>query len=360
VSGVEPVRGRDRAAALEGGGRHGAATVDLAWNENPWGPSPRALSAARRALALTHRYADALRPSLRERLAARLGVDEDSVLLGAGSSELIGLCVQAFCGPLDEVLAPAFSFACYRMSCEGQRRPYREAPAAPGFATDVEALCAAATPATRVVFLANPNNPTGLYVSRPELEGLLDRMPAHVVVVVDEAYGDYVGADDYPDAVRLRGGRERLIALRTFSKIHGLAGMRIGYAVGPPALLAQLEACRLPFSVNTVAQAAARAALDDAEHVARSRRVNTAERARLTEALRAAGLVVMPSQANFVLAGLARRQGDAHAFTQALLRRGVAVRGMDGYGLPGHVRITVGTEADNTRLLSAIHGILGL
>jgi histidinol-phosphate aminotransferase len=331
--------------------------IDLSRNENPWGPSPRAVEAARRALSGAHRYPDG---SLLARLAQHLGVPEPRVLLGSGSSEIIGLIVQALCGPGDEVLAPARSFACYRMSCEAHRRAFREAASGPAFSCDVDGLLAAAGARTAVVFLANPNNPTGTYVGRSAFERLVDGLPAHVTLAVDEAYLEYAEALDYPDALQYLGRRERLISLRTFSKVYGLAGLRVGYAVGPEPLIASLHRARLPFTVNAVGQAAAGAALEDTEHVQRSRQVNSVERRRLEATLRSMGADVVPSQTNFLMVRPPGPGREGQRVSQALLRRGVRVQPLeDHYGLPFHLRITVGTPSDNAHLLSALRGVLG-
>jgi histidinol-phosphate aminotransferase len=331
--------------------------IKLASNENPLGPSPKALAAARYALEQVHLYPDGGAFYLRERLAQALGrgIDAKQVVPSGGSNELIDLIVQCYCEPDEEVLAPAFSFACYRLSAEAHRRPFREVPNGPGFAYDLDQLARAVSPRTKVVFLANPNNPTGAYATRAEFERFLDALPADVLLVIDEAYFEYARAADYPDALEYLSRRERLIVLRTFSKIYGLAGLRIGYGVGQAHVVEHLHRVRLPFNVSLVGQAAARAALDDSEHLARSRAHVAVELPRLSAALAELGLDVAPSQANFVLVGFGR---PARAIYEALLRRGVIVRPMAGYGLPEHLRITVGAPAENDRLLESLAEVL--
>lgn len=342
---------RELGAAWPAGG-----AIKLASNENPLGPSPRALEAAVRALGQAHRYPDGGAYYLRTRLAERLGVAQDQIIVGSGSNELIDLIVQTFCGPDQEVLAPAFSFACYRLAAASHRRPFRETPNGNRFAYDLRALAGAVTAKTKVVFLANPNNPTGAYADRLAFEWLVDRLPPQIILVVDEAYFEYARAEDYPSTVDYLSRRERLISLRTFSKIHGLAALRVGYAVASAEICRHLHRVRLPFNVNGVGQAAACAALDDAEHVARTQRNNIAELPRLAAQLEGLGLDVLPSQTNFVLTDLGAR--DGRRTYQALLAHGVIVRPVDSYGLPHCLRITVGTAAENGRLLATLPEVL--
>jgi histidinol-phosphate aminotransferase len=331
--------------------------IKLASNENPLGPSPRAVEAAARALAGAHRYPDGSAFYLRERLAQHLKISEKSILIGSGSNELIDLLVQTFCGPDEEVLAPACSFSCYRLSTEGHRRRFRETENLARFAYDLPALARAAGTRTKLVFLANPNNPTGAYASRAAFAQLVDALPPEVILVVDEAYFEYARAADYPSALEYLSRRERLVVLRTFSKVHGLAGLRVGYAVAHPQLIELVHHVRLPFNVSAVGQAAAHAALDDEEHVERSRRLNATELPLCADRLAALGLDVLPSEGNFLLVGLGAR--DGRTVYDALLHRGVIVRPMGAYGLPHHLRITVGTAAENARLGAALADVLG-
>jgi histidinol-phosphate aminotransferase len=321
--------------------------IKLASNENPLGPSPKAVEAATRALHEANRYPDGAAFYLRGALAAKLRVPERQVLVGSGSNELIDLLIQTFVAPDEEVLAPSISFACYRLSAEGHRRVYRETPNGPNFAYDLNAIARAATEKTKLVFLANPNNPTGAYVGRAAFERFLDELPQHVLLAIDEAYFEYARASDYASAIEYLGRRERLVVLRTFSKIYGLASLRVGYAIAREEICDYVHRVRMPFNVNSIGQAAARAALADHEHVERSQKLNAHEIVRLEKSLKGA----LPSQANFLLVDFARNGRDLY---QALLRKGVIVRPMASYGLPNHLRITVGTEAENTRLLSAL------
>lgn len=329
--------------------------IKLASNENALGPSPRAVEAACKAVAEAHLYPDGDAFYLRGAIAKHLGVGATQIVVGSGSNELIDLAVQTYCELDEEVLAPAVSFSCYRLSAEAHRRPFRESENGPGFAYDLDALAGAVTPKTKVVFLANPNNPTGAYAGRAAVERLVETLPPDIVLVIDEAYIEYVRADDFPDSLALHSRRERLITLRTFSKIHGLAGLRVGYAVGQPHVVEHLNRTRLAFNVNAVGQAAARAALDDKEHVARAHALNAEELPKLSRALAALGLTVSPSQANFVLVGVGRA---ARPLYEKLLQKGVIVRPVANYGLPDHLRITVGTKAENERLLRTLGEVL--
>lgn len=333
--------------------REGA--IKLASNENPLGPSPRAVEAARKAVAEAHLYPDGDAFYLRTAIGKHLAVDPKQVVCGSGSNELIDLAIQTYCEPDEEVLAPAVSFACYRLSSDAHRRPFREVPNGKDFAYDLDALAAAVSPKTKVVFLANPNNPTGVYAGKAAFAKLVKALPADVVFIVDEAYIEFVRAADFPDAIAFLGERERIITLRTFSKIHGLAGLRIGYAIGHANVVEYLHRTRLAFNVNAVGQVAARAALEDKEHVARTRAHNAAELPKLESALRGLKLGVIPSQANFVLVDVGR---PARPLYEALLHKGVIVRPLANYGLPNHLRITVGTVAENERLLRTLAEVL--
>jgi histidinol-phosphate aminotransferase len=330
--------------------------IKLASNENPYGPSPRAIAAAKRSLDEVNQYPDGGAFALRHKLAARHGVAFEQILVGHGSNEIIDLLVQTLCADGDEVLTPRHSFIAYQLAAEKNRRPFREASLAARLQYDVDALLGAVGPRTKVVFFANPNNPTGAYLGRAGFERLVNELSPRVVLVADEAYFEFASAADYPDARQYLGRRPRLVVLRTFSKIYGLAGLRVGYAIGPAPLLDYVNRIRLPFNVSSPALAAALAALDDEEHVARAQAGNATELPRLAEALAALGLEVLPSQGNFLLVGLGAPEG--RPFYQKLLHKGVIVRPLGGYGLPRHVRITVGTAAENARLLAAVKEVL--
>jgi histidinol-phosphate aminotransferase len=330
--------------------------IKLASNENPYGPSPLGIEAARRALEHANLYPDGGSFALRQKLAARLGVDLQQILVGSGTNEIIDLLVQTLCTGDDEVVAPKYSFIAYKLAAQKNRRAFVEAPTGPNLAYDVDAVLGAVGPRTKVLFFANPNNPTGAYLGRREFERLVHELPARVVLVADEAYFEFAGAADYPDAIKYLASRERMVALRTFSKIYGLAGLRVGYAVASAELLDFVNRIRLPFNVAAPAQAAALAALDDGPHVARARAGNDAELPRLAAALGRLGLQALPSQCNFILVGIGAR--DGRTIYDRLLRKGVIVRPMNAYGLPHHLRVTVGTAEENARLVAAFSDLL--
>jgi len=327
--------------------------VKLASNENPLGPSPKAVEAARRVLADAHRYPDGAAFTLRAKLAAKHGVGMDEVLLGAGSNELLDLAVRTFCTPEQHIVFAEPSFVVYRIAALSCGVPFSAVPLTPGLVHDLPAMAAAVTPQTRLMFVANPNNPTGTYVNRAAVEKLLREVPPDVIIVMDEAYLEYADAPDYPDSLQLRGLRDRLLVLRTFSKIYGLAAFRVGYAVGPRPLIDYMNRVRAPFNVSTLAQAAAVAALDDQAHVQAARTLNQAERTRVSATLEARGLWVAPSQANFILVDVKR---PARAVYDALLKKGVIVRPFAS--LPTSLRVTLGTERENDRFLAALSAVL--
>jgi histidinol-phosphate aminotransferase len=331
--------------------------IKLASNENPLGPSPKAIAAAQAALAAGNLYPDGGGFRLRQAIAAKHGVSVDEVVLGAGSNELIELVVRAFTVPgQDEVITHAHAFMMYRVACGSHGVAYREAPVSAELGCDVDALAAATTARTRVVFLPNPNNPTGAYVPRPAFERLVERLPRDLLLVADEAYVEYASArPDYPIADAYRASFPGLVTLRTFSKAYGLAGLRVGYAICDARIAGYLNRVRMPFNVSSVAQEAARAALDDDEHVERSRRTNAEGMAQLQAGLAKLPVRVYPSAANFLLVDLGR---DAGPVNDALLRGGVITRPVKAAGLPTCLRITVGTAAENTRALAALADVL--
>ncbi len=328
--------------------------IKLASNENCYGASPRALQALQAACSEVAAYPDANGSALKERLAAHLNVSPAHLLLGNGTNELLEIIARTCLRPAEAMLFANPSFVAYKLIAQAMGTPIIEVPLR-AMRYDLPALLQATTANTKLLFVANPNNPTGTYVGKDELQSFLNLLPPQVLVVLDEAYLEYATAADYPDGLAFLAQRERLLITRTFSKAYGLAGLRMGYAVGQPALIDLLNRGRQPFNVSNVAQAAAMAALDDKEHIERTVRCNREERQKLTVALAQRGLHVVPSQANFVLVDLQRDGGQAY---EALLRQGVIVRPMRNYGLPTWQRITVGTAAQNTTLLAALDTML--
>lgn len=317
--------------------------VTLSSNENPLGPSPYAARAL--LSAAVHLYPDTRSDPLRHRLATLHQVDPARVAVGPGTTDLIYHLVRLLGG--GGVLAPAHTFVAYRLAARVAGHDYREVDGGLG------ALARAVEPSTRLVCLANPGNPTGELYPREEVEALIAAVPPSVTVVLDEAYHEYVDPAVAPDGVALARTRPSVVVLRTFSKAHGLAALRIGYAVGSPDRIAALDAARPPFSVTGPAQAAALAALDDPEHVRRTRAAVGAGRAQLRAGLAALGLVAPESHGNFVLVHLGRA---APTVWEALVRAGVLVRRLEPYGLSEHLRVTVGTGDENRRFLAALGG----
>lgn len=325
--------------------------IKLASNENPLGPSPKAVAAIGQALAELHRYPDGSGFHLRRALSARLGVSPDELILGNGSNEVLEFILRTVAQAGDNVVMGWPSFVIYELASQAAGLDVRKVPM-PGFAYDVPALLAAVDARTRVMLIGHPSNPTGTYLPKAGLEQLIERLPESVVLVVDEAYFEYVDAADYASGLTLR--RPNVLVLRTFSKVHGLAGLRLGYGVGDATLVAYLNRIREPFNVNSLALAAGVAALTDVAHVERCVRENRRERERITAAFVALGVSVVPSQANFVLVDFGR---PAQPIYQALLERGVITRPMTAYELPHALRLSFGTRAENDRLIAAVRAI---
>lgn len=327
-------------------------SIKIASNENPLGPSPKALEAIRGALERLHRYPEGNCYYLRQALAARLGVGESQLIFGNGSNEIIELIVRTFLQPGEDAVMSDQAFVVYRLIVQAAGGRSRATPLR-DFTHDVDAIAAAITPQTRIVFLANPNNPTGTIFKQRDWERFLSLVPPEVIVVMDEAYAEYVEDPQYPDSLATMKAGARLIVLRTFSKIYGLAGLRVGYGIAPAEIVDLMDRVRQPFNVNSLAQVGARAALGDAEHVERSRACNREGMAYLRRQCERLDLEVVPSWANFLLI----RVGDGARVYEALLRQGVIVRPMGVYGFPHHVRVTIGTSAENERFVGALEKV---
>ncbi|HUI43062.1 MAG TPA: histidinol-phosphate transaminase [Terriglobia bacterium] len=328
----------------------GHAAIKLASNENPLGPSPLAVEAVRRSVERASFYPDGGGYYLREKLAARHGLDMDQVILGAGSTELIELTARTLLVPGDEVVVSESSFYIYETATRTAGGLLVKVPMR-GLTCDLEAMARAVTPHTKLVYLGNPNNPTGTIFTADALARFLAALPARTLLALDEAYCDYVSQPGYPRSVEEVRAGKNLLVLRTFSKVHGLAGLRIGYGMAHPDLIAALNRVRSPFNASSVAQAAALAALDDGEHVARSVESNRREMRFLVPELTALGVKVTPSCANFLLIDTGRNCD--HDFKR-LLHEGVIVRPMGFYGFPTGLRVTVGTHSDNQTFLAAL------
>ncbi len=330
--------------------------VKLASNENPLGPSPRAVEALKGAVAGVNRYPDGGCYYLKEKLSEKLGVPPESLIFGNGSNELIELLFRTFVRDGERVVYGYPAFVVYRlisqaMGIEGISVPLK------GMVHDLDAMAQAVEDGVRVVFVANPNNPTGTMVTHGQVMEFIQAVPPEVILVFDEAYYEFVPpARDFPRLIPDILQMDRpVMVMRTFSKLYGLAGVRIGYGIARPELVELMNRVRQPFNVNSLAQVAALAALDDAEHVERSQRLVWEEMVFLEDRLSEMGLETVPSVANFLLV----KVGDGNKVFHELLKRGVIVRAMGGYGLHQYIRVTVGTREENEILLEALRGALG-
>ncbi len=327
--------------------------IKLASNENPLGPSPKALAAMREALETTHLYPDGNAFYLKNRLARELSVQPANLVFGNGSNEILEFVAHACLAPGTDVVVSQYCFAVYPIVTRLFGANLVVVPARE-YGHDLPAMLRAVTPATRIVFVANPNNPTGTLAAAADVLRLVHELPERVLLVMDEAYLDFLDRPvDLLPLIR-SGAKPNLLLARTFSKIYGLAGLRLGYGIGCPELIAALEKIRQPFNINLVAQAGALAALDDVDHLTRTRSNNRQGLELLQGAFRQMGLAYVPSAANFVLV----KVGDGQRVFENLQRQGVIVRPMGGYQLPEWIRITVGTPAENQRCLTALKTIL--
>ncbi|MFZ9343532.1 MAG: histidinol-phosphate transaminase [Opitutales bacterium] len=324
-----------------------ASVIKLASNENPLGPSPLGLAAARKALENSHLYPDGGCTFLREKLAAKWSLRPSNFVIGNGSNEVMILLAQAFLRPGDEVVFGSQAFIVYKLATLLFGATPVEVPM-PGFRHDLAAMRAAVTPRTRIVFLASPNNPTGGTDSPEEIVALARSLPEDVIFCLDEAYAEYL--DRTADLRPLMAEGRKVVVTRTFSKAYGLAGLRVGYLVGSEEVCGLINRVRQPFNVNLPALAGAEAALDDAEFLSRSRRANAEGVAQLSDGLRRLGFEFIPGHANFLAAKIPNAES---AFT-TLQKAGVIVRPLKGYGMGGWLRLTVGTPAQNERLLSEL------
>jgi histidinol-phosphate aminotransferase len=332
----------------------GHPAIKLASNENPLGPSPKALEAIRGDLQRVHFYPDGSGYYLRKKLAEIQGLDMSQIILGAGSTDLIELVGKTFLTGGDEGITSESAFYIYRLAIEEMGAALVQTPMR-HLTFDLAAIAHAVTHRTKVIYLGNPNNPTGTMFTADALDRLLDTLPPRVLVVLDEAYYDYVQRPDYSRSVDHVRECRNVLVLRTFSKVHGLAGLRIGYGMGHPELIEALNRVRSPFNANMLAQAAALAALDDREHVAKSVEMNAHEMKFVTEELALLGVRYTPSVGNFLLIDTGR---DCEEDFVRLLHEGVIVRPMKLYGFPISLRVTIGTHFDNEQFLEALQRVL--
>lgn len=336
-------------------------SIKLASNENPLGPSEKAMAAAASVLPDVNYYPDGGGYQLRQALASKHQLNINAVTLGNGSNDVLELVARAFLSPQHSAVFSQYAFAVYPIVTQAIGARANIATAYPAdhadmpYGHDLDALLAAIDDTTRVVFIANPNNPTGTWLQASALREFLQKVPQHVLVVLDEAYYEYMPDELKPDSNALLQQFDKLIVTRTFSKLYGLAGLRIGYSVSHPQVADLLNRVRQPFNANLVAQAAALAALDDEAHVRASVQLNSQGLQQLADGFSAMGLEHIPSIGNFISVDVKR---DALQVYQDLLRQGVIVRPVANYQLPRHLRITVGTEAQNSRVLAALHTVL--
>ena len=333
--------------------------IKLASNENPLGPSPMALSAIKQGMAELARYPDGNGFNLKQALCEKFGVDLNQVTLGNGSNDILELVTRTFVQPGQEVIFSQHAFAVYPIATQAVGGKAVIVPAR-DWGNDLDAMQKAITDNTRVIFIANPNNPTGTWIARDALQGFLDKVPKHVVVVLDEAYFEYANhpamqASEYPDGMQLLNRYSNLIVSRTFSKAYGLAGLRVGYAMSQPVIADLLNRVRQPFNVNSLALLAATAALQDHAHLDKSATLNATGMQRLIDGFNQMGLAYIPSVGNFVSVDTGR---PAQGLYTELLKQGVIVRPVANYEMPNHLRVTIGTQTENEKFLAALHRVL--
>ncbi len=326
-----------------------SSIIKLASNENPLGVSPAAQQALRRAIEGVARYPDGNGFELKRALEKKLGVPASSIVLGNGSNDVLDLAARAFLSPADEAIYSQHAFAVYPLAVQAIGARGIEVPAV-SFGHDLAGMRAAITSKTRIVFVANPNNPTGTFIHAEVLREFIAGVPAHVLVVLDEAYNEYLPHEVRHDTVQWVSGFSNLVITRTFSKVYGLAGLRVGYAFASPAVADLMNRVREPFNVNALALAAAAAALGDTDFVRESYELNRRGMAQITRGLEQLGLTYIPSYGNFVTFEVKGARDVFHA----LLKQGVIVRPIASYGLPNHLRVSIGLESENERFLESL------
>ena len=331
--------------------------IKLSSNEGALGPSPRAMAALAAQAQTLHRYPDGGAGDLRAAIARRFGIDAARIVCGAGSDELIALLTKAYAGPGDEVLYSQYGFVMYPISTHAAGATPVMAPET-GFRTDVDALLAKAGPRTRICFVANPNNPTGSYISAAELRRLRDGLPAHVLLVIDAAYAEYVSRNDYSAGVELAESRDDVVMLRTFSKIFALGGLRLGWGYAAPGIIDVLNRVRGPFNVSSVAQAVGVAALADLAFTDAARVHNDVWMPWFAARVAELGLEPLPSVGNFVLVRFPAGPRDAAAANAHLARDGIIPRMVGSYGLPDFIRFTIGTEEEMRAVVASLSAFM--
>ena len=326
----------------------------LASNENPIGPSPKAVNAIKKCLSTVNRYPDAQGFYLKKRLAKYFALASENFVLGNGSDELIDVLIKTFVEPDENIVTSDTTFLEYEIIAQVNERKVKKAPLR-YFKYDLEAILKLVDKKTKLVFIANPNNPTGTYVTKDEVEGFLKALPEHVVVIFDEAYDAFIDVNDYPDSLSYLRRKKKIIILRTFSKAYGLAGLRLGYAIAQPEVVSYMERVRQPFNVNCLAQAGGLAAIEDKNFLKKTRRLALEGKDFLYQELSKMGLGYVPSVANFILIDTGM---DGLKVFKAMLKFGVIVRDMRQYGLKNFIRLTIGTSEENRRSMRVLRKVL--
>ncbi|MDO9572843.1 MAG: histidinol-phosphate transaminase [Candidatus Omnitrophota bacterium] len=328
--------------------------IKLASNENPLGPSPKAISAMKKCLSCVNRYPDSQNYYLKKRLAKYFGLDRANFVFGNGSDELIDVIIKTLVEPDEFIITSDTTFLEYEIIAQSNDRKVKKAPML-YFKYDLGGMLKLVDKKTKLIFIANPNNPTGTYVNKYEVTQFLNALPKSVVVVFDEAYDAYIDVDDYPDSLSYLKKRNNIIILKTFSKAYGLAGLRLGYAIGNTELIGYMERIRQPFNVNTLAQSAALAAIEDKEFIKKTRQLVLQGKAFIYSALSKMGLGFVPSVANFILVDVSK---DGVEVFKSMLKYGVIVRDMKQYGLKNFIRVTIGTNKENERFVRVLRKVL--
>ncbi len=329
--------------------------VKIASNENPLGPSPLAEKAIKDAIHDLNRYPDGDAFYLKEKLSEKLGIDPETLIFGNGSNDVIDIAARTFMEPGDEAIFGEYAFIVYPIVTKAVGATAVISPM-PNYTHDLRDMHSRITEKTRIIFIANPNNPTGTMVKRDEFEWFLDKVPEDILVLMDEAYFEYVDDKDYPNSLEYLNTGKSIITVRTFSKIYGLAGLRLGYGVAHKDIVSNMQRVRQPFNSNSLSQIGAIAAIDDTEHIDKTKKINSEGLLYVTKELEKLGIPYAPSFTNFVLIDLG---GDPMPIYNSLLKEGVIVRPVMGYGLRTHLRVTIGTTEENEKFVMGIKTILG-
>lgn len=329
--------------------------VKIASNENPLGPSPLAEEAIIKAVHNLHRYPDGDAFYLKHKLAEKLGVDPETIIFGNGSNDVIDIAARTYMQPGDEAIFGEYAFIVYPICTKAVGAKAVVSPM-PNYTHDLRDMHSRITDKTRIIFIANPNNPTGTMVGRDEFEWFIDNVPDDILILMDEAYFEYVDDKDYPNSLEYQNSGKSIMTVRTFSKIYGLAGLRLGYGIAHKDIVSHMHKVRHPFNSNSLSQIGAIAALDDTDHIKRTKVINSEGLAYVTNELGKLDIPYAPSYTNFVLIDLG---DDPKPVYNSLLREGVIVRPVMGYGLRTHLRVTIGTRAENEKFVAGIKKVLG-